>query len=206
MEHHPSHQGGEQTPHTPHEQPADTPPEQEPGIEELAGLLVAVEQRLDDDGWDQPPRIFTLNHTADGDITVQTLLAPDKGVHLPTLLEAAAAEIRSPEHADRVRLRFNSGYFGLLASGEVWARFGLQALTTDTNRPLADQPGSIECRLVTLRTVGGQELTYQHTRGGESGFLPPGAQQGRLIDGLRNFMDSVEALRTTPETPPPSRT
>lgn len=178
------------------------PIEQEPGIDELAGLLVAVEQKLDDDGWDQPPRVFTLNHTANGSITVHGLLAPDRGVHLPTLLEVATEEARSPELADRMRSRLHMGYFGLLVSSEAWARFGPQALTTDTSRRLADQPGSVECRMVTICTVGGQELTYQHVRGRDSGFLPPGAQQGRLIDGLRRFMDSLEAVRTSRDTPP----
>lgn len=205
MEQHHSPQGGDETPRTPHERAADATIEREPGIDELADMLVAVEQRLDDDGWDQPPRIFTLHHAVDGGIDVHGLLAPGKGVHLPTLLEVAADEIRSPEYADRVRFRLDAGYFGLLVSSEVWARLGLEALTTDTSRPLADQPGSVECRLVTIRTIGGQELTYQHVRGRESGFLPSGAQGGRLIDGLRRFMDSLEALRTLPETPPPEK-
>lgn len=206
MEQHHSSQGGDEADRVSFEQPLDTSADQEPGIDELAGVMVAVEQKLDDEGWDQPPRIFTLHHAADGGIDVHGLLAPGKGVHLPALLEVAAEEMRSAEYADRVRSRLAAGYFGLLLSYEAWARFGPQALTTDPSRSLADQPGSVECRLVTIRTVCGQELTYQHVRGRESGFLPPGAHQGRLIDGLRRFMDSLDALRTAPETPPPGQT
>ena len=195
MEQHQSPHGGDDTPRTLHEEHlSDTPVEQEPSIGDLAEMVVAVEQRLDDDGWDQPPRIFTLNHAADGGIAVHGLLAPNMRLHLPTLLETAAEEVRAPEFGDRVRSLLGAGYFGLLVSSEAWARLGPEALTTDTRRSLADQPGSVECRLVTIRTVSGQELTYQHVRGHDSAFLP-GAPEGRLNDGLRRFMHSLEAAR-----------
>jgi hypothetical protein len=201
MEHNPHTPEGYPTPAS-NGVPETTPPEstnasaeRPPELGELTEMLFAFERQLDGGGWDQPSCVFSLNHMPDDIIGIRPLLTPPPGVHPATLMEWATEDIRTDEGQEQLIETLGSGYFGLVLACEGWSRAGDSLATTDPTRPFADQLGSVECRVVNLRTVDGTEVTVERLRGQEP-QLHPNVTLGRIPDAMSNLMDSIaNALR-----------
>lgn len=198
MEHNPHAPEGDPTPAT-NGVPETTPPEstdtsaeRSPELAELTEMLFAFEQHLDRDGWDQPSRVFSLNHVSEDFIGIRPLLTPPPGVHPATLMEWAIEDIQTEEGQEQLIETLGSGYFGLVLTCEGWSRAGDSLATTDPARPFADQLGSVECRVVNLRTVDGTELTVERLRGQEP-QIHPNVTLGRIPDAMTSLMDSIAA-------------
>lgn len=162
----------------------------EPGRDSLGRMLASLEQKITRSGWDQPPRLFTLDRLSDQEVGIRPIVAPDAGVDPELLLSVASEEFATPPYRQALPTVLGPTYFGLLVSFEGWAREGADVMTTDPDRPLADQVGSVECRVLVLRTRAGRELMLRRLRGGRR-VVSNGV--GPVLHELRSLMDVVNA-------------
>jgi hypothetical protein len=164
----------------------------EPGREGLGRMLASLEQEITRSGWDQPPRLFTLDRLSDQEVGIRPLVAPDASADPELLLSVAAEEFATQPYQHALPSVLGPSYFGLLISFEGWTRVGADVETTDPDRPLADQVGSVECRVLVLRTRTGQELMLRRLRGGHHQVVSTGA--GPVLRELRALMEVVDPI------------
>jgi hypothetical protein len=181
------------------ERPQSQPNEElPPDITKFHQLLFDFEHEIDQHGWDQPPALFALNHVDDHVVGIHQMHPRGLANHAGILVEAVTEVLSAPEISQDLPTILGPGYFGLLLTFEGWGRYGEAAATTDTNRSLADQVGSVECRVLLLRTVNGQQLMLRRIRGQEPTLAPQGAMGGALVDVLDVLSTNLdEALRRT---------
>ncbi|MFC0430013.1 hypothetical protein [Kutzneria buriramensis] len=162
----------------------------EPGRESLGRMLASLEQEITRSGWDQPPRLFTLDRLSDREVGIRPLVAPEASVDPELLLSVAAEDFATPPYRHALPSVLGPSYFGLLISFEGWARVGANVETTDPDRPLADQVGSEECRVLVLRTRAGRELMLRRLR---KGHRVVSTAAGPVLRELRALMKVVDA-------------
>jgi hypothetical protein len=181
--------------------PSNEQHELEPGLPELIPMLLSLEAQIQEQGWDQPPQVYAL-HTLDGDlIAVAPLMSPEAQAssgHPADFMDAITQQLQAPD-APAPPASGRSGFFGLVVAHEAWGRFDAAAATADPTRSLADQVGSVECRMLLLSTVQGTELLLRRIRGQEPVLMPPGQLVGQIPESMRALVAAISELDEPPE-------
>ncbi len=169
------------------------PEHPEPDTDTLSRLMQSFEQEINQLGWDRPALLFTLNRFSEHEVAIAPLTPPSLGASALELVEAITDTLKTFGPTRDIRQLLKPNYFGLLLTFEAWGRFDDNAVTTDPYRSLADQPGSVECRMVLVHTAGGQRLALSRIRGQEP-VLAQGFLGGDLAYALNDMTTTINEL------------
>lgn len=130
--------------------------------EEIKISLVAIDQDLEKQGWDQPSRLFTVFRTdSDGPVKLleyyeqrQFQMAAAKADHVADVLDWLAASMRESP----IDFASESGFVGFLLVQEAWSLPAFSRSQAEMKRlaeehRFAEQPDRIELRVLILAAL-----------------------------------------------------
>jgi hypothetical protein len=168
-----------------------------PPEEVVRRKLFALERRLNRDGWDQPPALYTM-HCEGRNVAIEPRPGsfPNAGAYVHSL-----ADIFENHAAGRTLARTlaTPSFAGFAVDCESWQYHGNMPPEKRNGRKLADIPGSVECRDVMAVDVGGRLHWVSRIRG-QQPYEPPYAHggmlsmSGRMVVALRSMTLSVAKL------------
>lgn len=176
------------------EQPPNEEHRAEPGPTELVTMLLSLEAELHGQGWDQPAQVFAL-HTLQGSaVSLMPLMSHETQMscgHPATFMDALTHQLHAAD-APQPPTTDHGVFFGLVVVHEAWGRFGAAAATADPTKPLADQVGSVECRMIYLSTVRGTELLLWRIRGQQPVVMPSALFVGQIPESMRLLVAAMD--------------